>query len=140
MVGFISVLIVISASFALAEEVVNLKVTGFQITQDKLGYPQLENEIERATTLADNNSFIKPSDLSEEVYKYAEHTQTVNLLSKKINLKDAVENLEKIMIQKSLEESNWNQTQCAKDLGLSRQGLIKKMKRYNLYREEDEQA
>ncbi len=100
---------------------------------------QLENEIERATTLADNNSFIKPSDLSEEVYKYAEHTQAVNLLMKKISLKDAVENLEKSMIQKSLEESNWNQTQCAKDLGLSRQGLIKKMKRYNLYREEDEQ-
>ncbi len=99
---------------------------------------QLENEIERATTLADNNSFIKPSDLSEEVYKYAEHTQAINLLSKKVNLKDAVESLEKIMIQKALEDSNWNQTQCAKDLGLSRQGLIKKMKRYNLFREEDE--
>lgn len=99
---------------------------------------QLENEIERAVTLAENNSFIKPSDLSDEVFKFVEHTQAISLISKKQTLKDAVEDLERKMLTKALEESGWNQTQAAKELGLSRQGLIKKMKRYNLFREGEE--
>ena len=92
---------------------------------------QLENEIERAVTLVSNDSFIKPDDLSEEVFKYFEHTETLQLL-KKVSLKDAVEELERDMIIKALKDNNWNQTQAAKELGLSRQGLIKKIKRYEL--------
>ena len=92
---------------------------------------QLENEIERAVTLADPDSFIKPSDLSEEVFKYSENTETLGLLNK-ATLKEAVEDLEKRMIVKALTDRNWNQTQASKDLGLSRQGLIKKIKRYEL--------
>ncbi|MCD4828177.1 MAG: sigma 54-interacting transcriptional regulator [Candidatus Cloacimonetes bacterium] len=94
---------------------------------------QLENEIERAVTLAENESFIKPGDLSEEVFKYADNAETIDLLDK-VALKEAVESLEKKMILKSLESRGWNQTQAAKDLGLSRQGLIKKMKRYEVER------
>ncbi len=92
---------------------------------------QLENEIERAVTLAENEAFIKPSDLSEEVFKYAENAETVDLLGK-TTLKDAVEDLERKMIVNALETRANNQTQASKDLGLSRQGLIKKMKRYGL--------
>ncbi len=92
---------------------------------------QLENEIERAVTLAENDAFIKPSDLSEEVFKYAENAETVDLLGK-TTLKDAVEDIERKMIVNALESRNYNQTQASKDLGLSRQGLIKKMKRYGL--------
>ena len=92
---------------------------------------QLENEIERAVTLVANDSFIKPDDLSEEVFKYFEHTETLHLL-KKVSLKEAVEELEKDMIARALKDNNWNQTQAAKELGLSRQGLIKKIKRYEL--------
>ena len=93
---------------------------------------QLENEIERAVTLTDNDTFIKPTDLSEEVFRYSEHTETLNMLSGKMSLKDAVEDLERQMISKCLEDCGWNQTQASKELGLSRQGLIKKMKRYQL--------
>ncbi len=92
---------------------------------------QLENEIERAVTLVANDSFIKPDDLSEEVFKYFEHTETLQLL-KKVSLKEAVEELEKDMIVRALKDNKWNQTQAAKELGLSRQGLIKKIKRYEL--------
>ncbi len=98
---------------------------------------QLENEIERAVTLVEDNSFIKPEDLSEEVYKYSENEQTIRLLSKKSTLKDAIEDLERRMIQEILEKFNWNQTQASKELGLSRQGLIKKLKRYNLDRDNE---
>ena len=57
--------------------------------------------------------------------------ETINLLEKK-SLKDAVEKLERHMIINTLKENNWNQTKTAKELGLSRQGLIKKMQRYQL--------
>ncbi len=92
---------------------------------------QLENEIERAVTLAEKESYIKSSDLSKEIYRFQENIETINLLEKK-SLKDAVEKLERQMIIKTLDENNWNQTRTAKELGLSRQGLIKKMQRYKL--------
>ena len=92
---------------------------------------QLENEIERAVTLADNDSYIKSSDLSEEIFRFQEISSTISLLEKSF-LKDAVEELEKDMIMNALEKTGWNQTQAAKQLGLSRQGLIKKMHRYKL--------
>jgi len=47
-----------------------------------------------------------------------------------ISLKDAVEDLERRMIQQALAETRNNQQQAARLLGLSRQGLINKMKRY----------
>ena len=46
------------------------------------------------------------------------------------SLKKAVEDLEQKMIQQALQETRNNQQQAAKLLGLSRQGLINKMKRY----------
>lgn len=92
---------------------------------------QLENEIERAVTLADEDSFIKPNDLSKEIFTYQQNTETISLLENR-TMKDAVEKLEREMIQRSLESSNWNQTRSAKELGLSRQGLIKKMQRYQI--------
>ncbi|HNX37117.1 MAG TPA: sigma 54-interacting transcriptional regulator [Candidatus Cloacimonadota bacterium] len=97
---------------------------------------QLENEIERAVTLAENGTFIKSQDFSDEVRRFMENTQTIRLLKNKKTLKDSIEDLEKKMIIDSMELNDWNQTQSAKELGLSRQGLIKKLKRYNLYREE----
>lgn len=97
---------------------------------------QLENEVERAVTLVEDNTFIAPADFSEEVYKHMDQSRTIDLLSSKKNLKEAVEELERKMIAASLEKNDWNQTQAAKDLGLSRQGLIKKLQRYNLNRDE----
>ncbi|MBM4399456.1 MAG: sigma 54-interacting transcriptional regulator, partial [Candidatus Cloacimonetes bacterium] len=98
---------------------------------------QLENEIERAVTLVENNTFIKPSDLSDEVYKFVENVQTIKLLRKRKSLKDAIEELERKLIYDVMEEYSWNQTQASKELGLSRQGLIKKLKRYNLDRNDE---
>ncbi len=97
---------------------------------------QLENEIERAVTLVEAGAFIKPSDFSEEVFRYYEHNQTINILSTRKTIKDAIEELERKMILDSMERYQWNQTQAARELGLSRQGLIKKLQRYNLYKED----
>lgn len=86
---------------------------------------QLENEIERAVTLADDDTYIKSSDLSGEIFRFRENTDTLNLLED-TSLKAAVEKLERQMILRALGETGWNQTRAAKRLGLSRQGLIKK--------------
>jgi DNA-binding NtrC family response regulator len=48
------------------------------------------------------------------------------------NLKSAVEELERKLIRDALQETGNNQQQAARLLGLSRQGLINKMKRYSL--------
>jgi DNA-binding NtrC family response regulator len=47
-------------------------------------------------------------------------------------LKDAVEDLERRMIVDALQTTRNNQLQAARQLGLSRQGLINKMKRYEI--------
>jgi len=98
---------------------------------------QLENEIERAVTLAEEGSFIKAADFSDEVRRFMENIHTIKMLTNKPTLKDAIEEMERKMIAESMENNAWNQTQAARELGLSRQGLIKKLKRYNLYREEE---
>jgi transcriptional regulator with PAS, ATPase and Fis domain len=49
---------------------------------------------------------------------------------KAVSLKKAVTDLEKHMIAGALESTRNNQQQAARLLGLSRQGLINKMKRY----------
>ncbi|HPM02095.1 MAG TPA: sigma 54-interacting transcriptional regulator, partial [Candidatus Cloacimonadota bacterium] len=69
---------------------------------------QLENEVERAVTLAENDSFIKPNDLSEEVYKFSENTETVAMINTKMTLKDAIEDLEKRMIERTMLDTKWN--------------------------------
>ncbi len=96
---------------------------------------QLENEIERAVTLAEDASFIRGTDFSDEVRRYIENQKTISILSGRKTLKDAMEELERKMIQDAMEAFDWNQTQAAKELGISRQGLIQKLKRYNLYKE-----
>jgi DNA-binding NtrC family response regulator len=51
---------------------------------------------------------------------------------KPMTLKTATEDLERRMIASALESTKQNQQQAARLLGLSRQGLINKMKRYSL--------
>jgi len=137
-------------------KIMNKKISG--ITDEAMKYlinyswpgniRQLENEIERAVTLSERKTSIQPSDFSEDILHFQEYKDTLNLLEKKVvklkkieeeeeliqtnSLKDAVENLEKEMIIEILTENEWNQTQASKELGLSRQGLIKKMHRYNI--------
>ncbi len=98
---------------------------------------QLENEIERAVTLAEDGAFIRGLDFSDEVRRFVENRKTIGLLTSRKSLKDAMEELERDMIATAMEATDWNQTQAAKELGISRQGLIQKLKRYHLDKEEN---
>lgn len=98
---------------------------------------QLENEIERAVTLAEDGDFIRGMDFSDEIRRYVDNQKTISLLSNPKSLKDAMEELERSMILTAMEATDWNQTQAAKELGISRQGLIQKLKRYNLDKDQN---
>jgi DNA-binding NtrC family response regulator len=47
----------------------------------------------------------------------------------------AVSYLEENLLKKTLIQTNWNKSQTARQLGLSRQGLLNKIKRYGIRRE-----
>jgi DNA-binding NtrC family response regulator len=73
------------------------------------------------------------ADLSPEIGHTNRTTSSVNLvLSSGASLKTAIEELERQMLHEALMDSKYNQVQTARKLGLSRQGLIKKLKRYGI--------
>jgi transcriptional regulator with PAS, ATPase and Fis domain len=90
---------------------------------------ELENEMKRLVLSVSGNTVAK-KDLSEAIRRSG--TEVVSSLSMPRLMKDVVCEIEKRMIQEALQQSKQNQLHAAKALGLSRHGLIKKMKRYNM--------
>ena len=92
---------------------------------------ELENEMERVTVLAGNESKITVDMLSSRIREYGERSkvQGVRIQGK---LRDALEELEREMIREGLKRTGWNKSRLAKELGISRAGLINKVEKYNL--------
>ncbi len=90
---------------------------------------ELENEMKRLV-LSVPRKTITEEDLSEAIRRSGSGIPTS--MSRPRLLKDIVSELEKRMIQEALEQSRQNQQHAANALGLSRQGLIKKIKRYGI--------
>ena len=86
---------------------------------------ELENEIERLLVLAGEEQKIAAELLSQRIKEWGEKAkvQGVRIQGK---LKDALEELEKTMIREGLKRTNWNKSRLAKELGISRAGLIMK--------------
>ncbi len=91
---------------------------------------ELENEVKRMVVVL-RRTTIRAEDLEEKI-RVDEPTKEGDLLSGYATLPQAVEALERRMIQDAYAKCRYNQVQTAKYLGLSRQGLIKKMKRYQI--------
>jgi Nif-specific regulatory protein len=89
---------------------------------------QLRNEVVRLAACA-RQPLIEEEDLWEGIPVAVRNAPTV-LPVKVQSLKKAVAEMEGRMIAEALQETRNNQQQAAKLLGLSRQGLINKMKRY----------
>lgn len=92
---------------------------------------ELENECERVTVLAGTESKITVDMLSARIREYGERSkvQGVRIQGK---LRDALEELEREMIREGLKRTGWNKSRLAKELGISRAGLINKVEKYNL--------
>ncbi len=92
---------------------------------------ELENEMERVTVLAGTESKITMDMLSSRIREHGERNkiQGVRIQGK---LRDALEELEREMIREGLKRTGWNKSRLAKELGISRAGLINKVEKYNL--------
>lgn len=91
---------------------------------------ELENEIERAMAMAGDKTQIDMDDLSEKIQ--SESAVAGSEREGPPTLKAMVEQLEKKLLAQGFEKHKGNKTQIAKELGLSRLGLMKKMKRYGM--------
>lgn len=91
---------------------------------------ELENEIERLCVLAGDMSTLDESFLSQRIKDSSQSKYTGYRMEGK--LKDALEQLEKHMILEGLKRNKWNKSKLAKELGISRAGLIMKVEKYEL--------
>ncbi len=99
---------------------------------DKYSFPgnirELENEIVRALTLAPDQGTITPDLFSDSI----RFTIDTPLNDKDGSVQAVTDRLERSMVQKALEEAGGNRTRAAQKLGLSRRGLLNKIRRYGL--------
>lgn len=91
---------------------------------------ELENEIERLCVLGGSDEEIMPDLLSAHILDNAKNKYPGYRVNGR--LKDALEELEKQMIREGLERTRWNKSRLAKELGISRAGLIMKVEKYGL--------
>lgn len=103
---------------------------------------QLCNEMRRIVTYSESGSIVTPDGLSSEIVRASRDVDAVSSIPRKqsvpvsansdsTTLGEAVEELERRMIQDALRRSSGNIARAAKDLGLSRKGLYLKMDRLN---------
>ncbi len=92
---------------------------------------ELQNEIERLCVLSGDEQKIGHELLSPKILELGEKNkvQGSRLQGK---LKDALEDLEREMIKEGLRRTGWNKSKLAKELGISRAGLIMKVEKYGL--------
>ena len=81
---------------------------------------ELKNMIERAMINC-NDGFLKKEDLQVKSYSKSERKENFNLESNEIQI-----------IKEALKDDNFNQTSAAKKLGISRQALYRKIKKYQI--------
>jgi transcriptional regulator with GAF, ATPase, and Fis domain len=96
---------------------------------------ELENEVERIVALHGQPDVLTPDMLSRRIIAETHETRLDVSLLCESPLASAVSHLEERLLKQTLLETNWNKSQSARLLGLSRQGLIKKIKRYGIQRD-----
>ncbi len=92
---------------------------------------ELENEIERLVTLADENSEIEETSLSPRFLELS--LPEISFQEEGLNFKKACARLEKTLIVQALQMTGGNILRAAEELGLSRAGLHKMLKRHEIH-------
>lgn len=92
---------------------------------------ELQNEVERIVVLSGTETKLTADMLSPKILEIGEKSkiQGARVHGK---LKDALEELEREMIKEGLRRTGWNKSKLAKELGISRAGLIMKVEKYGL--------
>jgi DNA-binding NtrC family response regulator len=99
---------------------------------EKYSFPgnirELENEIIRALTLAPAHGRITPDLLSDAVRYNFKKALDIN----QGTVQEITDRIEQALVTEALEGAGGNRTRAAQKLGLSRRGLLNKIKRYGL--------
>ena len=85
----------------------------------------------RVVTLSDPGSPIAPEMLSHEVRGTGDISREA-WVNDGGPLKERIDRIERRLIQEALAQNGGNQTRTAEHLGLTRQGLVKKMQRHGV--------
>lgn len=101
---------------------------------------ELQNEVERLVVIAGEDKTITPDLLSSRILEdrdpHSHSSSGGSSFLKGVNingsLKDALEELEILMIREGLKRCAFNKSKLAKELGISRAGLIMKVEKYGL--------
>lgn len=97
---------------------------------------ELENEVQRLVIQMDDENFVAPKHLSERVRAATVGAPIVALrggtLQRVGTLKNTMEELEKQLLRDALEEHDNNKSATAETLGITREGLHKKLKKYGM--------
>ena len=89
---------------------------------------ELQNEIQRCLVFAGENSLIKEEYLSSKI-----NPQAVNSSSSSYDFFQARAEFEKRFLHQALVRWNFNRARTAEEVGLSRQGLFKLMKKHKIH-------
>ena len=101
---------------------------------------ELQNEVERLVVLAGEEKNITPDMLSARILESGEMSRPgssgsgggLRGVDTNGSLKEAMEELEILMIREGLKRTGFNKSRLAKELGISRAGLIMKVDKYGL--------
>jgi len=91
---------------------------------------ELENEVQRLVIQGDEDCLLEPTHLSPGLRK-VEGT-LARIAPKKGTLKEMVEQVERWLLTEALRDHGNNKTQTAKTLGITREGLHKKLSKYGM--------
>ncbi|MBW2541286.1 MAG: sigma 54-interacting transcriptional regulator [Deltaproteobacteria bacterium] len=91
---------------------------------------ELENEIQRALTISDAGEDLTPSHFSPRLYEVLQPVQAV--VQPGDSLRETLARVEAWLIRHALEANGGRRATTARLLGITREGLYKKMKRYGI--------
>jgi len=102
---------------------------------------QLENELERAAIMSGTNAKIEVSDLSPQILGEGPTTKVAQVLPidghavklrSSTSLHEAIQNVERQMIDQALRQTHGNKSEAARVLGISRSSLISKAQEFGI--------
>ena len=91
---------------------------------------ELQNEVQRLVIQIDQGGFVTPEFLSPRIRQVEGVIERVK--PTKGTLKEMMDQLERWLLIEALREHQNNKTACAKSLGITREGLHKKLRSYGL--------
>jgi Nif-specific regulatory protein len=91
---------------------------------------ELENEVQRLVIQVDDGGILEPEHLSPRVRQV--ESLVGRIAPTKGTLKEMMEHVERWLLTRALKEHGNNKTQTAATLGITREGLHKKLSKYGM--------